>query len=79
MGNGNPDDVICELSDGHLTKREFGELMRKVRTNKDYLNPSEYRRLYAQAERAGLRSMTEYQFVQCREAAMFEATGVTRE
>lgn len=70
MGNETLDEIIGNFSDGSLTKREFQKLMKQVGTNRDYIGSTDAHRLIGLLEKEGAGSLTKYQFVQCREAAI---------
>lgn len=78
MTKENLDEVIIEAKDGSLTKREWSELMKKIRENQNYLSFKEHDRLASLAQE-NPRALTKLQYVQCYESALFRATGVTRE
>jgi len=72
-------DVIGEFRDGSLNKGQFEEIMDSIRTNQDYLDRETYNSLLQSSKQEGVSTLTKHQFVQCREYALFEATGVTRD
>jgi hypothetical protein len=72
-------ETLGEFKDGPLTGSNYSELMREIRRKKDYLDHSDYLSLFEQFEKEGPMAMTKYQFVQCQESAIFEASGVTRD
>ena len=75
----NLDKVIGTFKDGDLTGREYKQLMGSLQQKGGYLPNKEHDRLVALAEQEGIEVLTKYQFVQCRESAIFRMTGVTRE
>ena len=79
MTKENLDEVIGTFSDGELTKGKFRELMHKIKTNEDYLDNKTYNSLFQKATDEGMKVLTIYEFVRCREHAIFISTGVTRD
>lgn len=69
---------IGPFKDGDLTEIEYRGLMSKISKEEDYLTKTEHQTLTKLSDSEGLVALTKYQFVQCHEANIFRATGVTR-
>ncbi len=74
----NPETVFGNFADGSLTHGEFREMVKKIKSNRDYLNGRSYEALLQLADQKGVDALTKYQYVQCYEKSLFDATGVTR-
>ncbi len=86
--SGNNRKVTGRFLDGQLTDEEYVQIMDDVSQKKDFLTPEQLKELAGKAQdyvnarknnRTEPYPMTKRQYVQCMEARLHEATGVTRD